>query len=469
MVWALNISSTDYESVIGDLPSHAIAQFPEDHSYAVLCQGKQQLTRYDASGEQIGDAWAPAYDSSCGALSHEVFIDTSSERSQVLSLMHDVVAFDGTPTEYTLGQKLVKWDHLNNTMTDEFSIFDVMDPRTVVSWEDPFFPGQLECTNDEGVYGDYEMSDFTHCNSAATGSDDNYLVSSRATSTVLSIAKDGSGVQWTITTDDIGITSNFTFVDESDMFYNQHFVRQLDNGNIVMIDNGNTRPSTRRRARAARSLQDAEGVAPDGEAPYNPSAQESVEGVTDDSSSFSRACEYALDFDDMTIELVWEFAPSGIFTVEGGSIDALSNGNRLITFPVKLRACRTSHVARSSPAALSPPDSATASPPKPRHFQTRHPATPPPLHPTTSPPHHLTTSPPHHIPTPPTHHPSSVHHRRRRWLLLIRVRGGLGGCQHRQHERAVAREQFVVRHAHPRPHRRLDQRGDRVQLLGLLS
>ena len=64
-----------------------------------------------------------------------------------------------------------------------------------MSWEDPFFPGELECTSDEGVYDTYEMSDFTHCNSAATGSDDNYLVSSRATSTVLSIAKDGSGVQ----------------------------------------------------------------------------------------------------------------------------------------------------------------------------------------------------------------------------------------------------------------------------------
>jgi len=331
VVWALNVSAADYMSSIGDLPSHAIAQFPDDYSFAVLCQGKKQLTRYNAAGEQVGSAYSPPYDSACGALSHEVFIDTSTGRNQVLSLMHDVAAFDGTPTEFTLGQKLVKWDHINNTMQEEFSIFSTMDPREVVSWEDPFFPGELECTNDQGVYAQYEMSDFTHCNSAATGIDDNYLISSRATSSILSVAKDGSGVQWMVSSNTIGLSSNFTFLDESDMFYNQHFVRQLPNGNLVMIDNGNTRPSSRRR------LQDVGGVAMDGSQPYNPAATADAspmdEGVTDDSSSFSRACEYALNFEDGTIELVWEFAPSGIFTVEGGSIDALSNGNRLITFP----------------------------------------------------------------------------------------------------------------------------------------
>ena len=63
----------------------------------------------------------------------------------------------------------------------------------VVSWEDPFFPGSLDCTADDGVFGTYTMSDFSHCNSAATGNQDNYLLSSRATSTVISIAKDGLG------------------------------------------------------------------------------------------------------------------------------------------------------------------------------------------------------------------------------------------------------------------------------------
>ena len=56
VVWALNISAANYESVIGDLPSHAIAQFPDDYSFAVLCQGKQQLTRYDAAGKQVRGA-----------------------------------------------------------------------------------------------------------------------------------------------------------------------------------------------------------------------------------------------------------------------------------------------------------------------------------------------------------------------------------------------------------------------------
>lgn len=80
--------------------------------------------------------------------------------------------------------------------------------------------------------------------------------------------------------------------------------------------------------------------------------------MNDGDSSFSRAVEYELDFDTGLITKVWEFAPEGIFSVEGGSIDQLEvkssvppgpvlsfwlsdlmlscrvqNGNRLVTFP----------------------------------------------------------------------------------------------------------------------------------------
>ena len=52
--------------------------------------------------------------------------------NEVLTLMHEVVAFEGTPTDYTLGQKIVRWNHTTNTMDDIFNIFDIMDPREVV-------------------------------------------------------------------------------------------------------------------------------------------------------------------------------------------------------------------------------------------------------------------------------------------------------------------------------------------------
>merc|ERR1711998_132703 len=98
-------------------------------SYAVLSQGRKQLTRFDAKGAQIGDAWQPTYDDGCSALSHEVFIDSTTSRNQVLSIMHAVTSFDGTPTAYTLGQKMVRWDHINNTMEELFNVFSDMDPR----------------------------------------------------------------------------------------------------------------------------------------------------------------------------------------------------------------------------------------------------------------------------------------------------------------------------------------------------
>ena len=97
-------------------------------------------------------------------------------------------------------------------------------------WEDPFFPGFLSCTQDDGSYGTFQMTDFSHCNSAAVGTRNNYLVSSRATSTVISVARDGSGVQWAVSSSvDLTSTVNTTlaFPDMEMMWYNQVSPRTL--------------------------------------------------------------------------------------------------------------------------------------------------------------------------------------------------------------------------------------------------
>ena len=48
--------------------------------------------------------------------------------------------------------------------------------------------------------------------------------------------------------------SNFTFVNDGEMFYNQHHVTYLDNGNILLIDNGNMRPTDGSWSRAAECV-----------------------------------------------------------------------------------------------------------------------------------------------------------------------------------------------------------------------
>src|SRR5205807_3968387 len=64
--------------------------------------------------------------------------------------------------------------------------------------------------------------------------------------------------------------SDFAFANPSDKFYHQHFARMLDDGNLLLIDNGNGRPA-------------AEG------------------------GQYTRALELALDWDSMTATKVWEY------------------------------------------------------------------------------------------------------------------------------------------------------------------
>lgn len=304
VVWGLNMSQAQYSSRIGDLPAHVLAQYA-DHSFVLLVQGDTQLRRVDARGVALGEEWATPQPRACSALTHEAFLLSNATDGAVLTIQHQISEFehalpDGTTqTASVLAQKLVRWDPSTGDMATMFDILDELDPATQTTWVDPFFPGSLSCTDDDGLYQTVVVEDFTHCNSASAGVDDNFIFSSRATSAVFSIADDGSGeVQWVVTPNDPVIPSDFAFSDEASKFYNQHFVRQLDSGNLLMIDNGNTRPSGH---------------------------------VAD--SYWSRAVEYTLDFDTGAIELVWEFAPPDTYTSEGGSIDVLANGNRLVHFP----------------------------------------------------------------------------------------------------------------------------------------
>jgi hypothetical protein len=150
------------------------------------------------------------------------------------------------------------WDH--------FSITDNVEP----------VPGQL---------------DFDHPNAITIAPDGNYIVSWRNLDVITKIDASTGALIWTLASPFATIPSDFTIAgDPLNGFSAQHSVRSLDNGNLLIFDNG-----TRHATQA------------------------------------SRAVEYQLDTGAHTATRVWDFthAPP-IYTSFTGSVQRLTNGNTFI-------------------------------------------------------------------------------------------------------------------------------------------
>ena len=146
-----------------------------------------------------------------------------------------------------------------------------------------------------------EISDYTnldltrqrltwmHGNSIEIDSDLNLLISNRRSSEILKIDRITGDVIWFLG----GPNNEFTFVDDSlNGFSKQHDVRRLQNGNILLFDNGNG---------------------------HNP--------------PISRALEYAIDNTNKTASLIWGFShPEYLVGLAMGSIQRLPNNNTLINW-----------------------------------------------------------------------------------------------------------------------------------------
>lgn len=97
--------------------------------------------------------------------------------------------------------------------------------------------------------------------------------------------------------------SDFAFTNPNDRFYHEHFVRMLDNGNLLMLDNGNGRPAA-------------------------------------DGGNYTRALELALDWDSMKAAKVWEYRhnlggsrdPTYKYADKVGTAQRLENGNTIVLF-----------------------------------------------------------------------------------------------------------------------------------------
>jgi hypothetical protein len=137
-----------------------------------------------------------------------------------------------------------------------------------------------------------DPSDYAHVNSVFEDFDGNLIVSARGISQVAKIDRMTGEMIWRL-----GGTSNeFTFVD--DPFSNlcgQHTASRLENGNILIFDNG-------------------QYCWPENEA----------------RGELTRVVEYELDQDQMTARLVWSYSHETAYTLAAGSAQRLANGNTLI-------------------------------------------------------------------------------------------------------------------------------------------
>lgn len=128
-----------------------------------------------------------------------------------------------------------------------------------------------------------------HGNSIEIDIDENIILSNRAMSEVIKFNRTSGEVIWILG----GPMNDFTFI--NDPLYGpnrQHDVRRLDNGNIIIFDNGDQR---------------------------NP--------------PFTRISEYELDEVNMTATLVWSYShPDGYVSMNQGCAQRLDNGNTLISW-----------------------------------------------------------------------------------------------------------------------------------------
>ena len=128
-----------------------------------------------------------------------------------------------------------------------------------------------------------------HGNSIHVDLDSNILVSNRRSSEVIKIDRNNGDVIWYFG----GPNNEFSITnDPYNGFSRQHDVRRIENGNILLFDNGN-----------------------------------------DHDPPISRAVEYELDESEKTANLVWDFShPEGYVGLAMGSVQRLPNNNTLINW-----------------------------------------------------------------------------------------------------------------------------------------
>jgi len=196
-----------------------------------------------------------------------------------------------------MGTAIRRWDPSTQTdvvVWDPFRFLNPLTERTTALSSDPTSDSNtrspMHCGTDL-----LTIEEWTHANSLQVAPTGEILMSVRHLDTVIAISPQFDRIAWRIGR----FGSDFAFPDPSDKFYHEHYVRMLDNGHLLLFDNGNGRPP-------------AEG------------------------GQYSRALELALDWNSMTATKVWEYrhqVGAGYkYADKVGGAQRLENGNTLITF-----------------------------------------------------------------------------------------------------------------------------------------
>jgi hypothetical protein len=193
-----------------------------------------------------------------------------------------LVAYDGSIRDLTA-------QGLSDQETVEDSVVQVLDRSTrqvMFEWN---CWGQIPY---EDQTTPSPRSEYAHINSVFEDFDGNLIMSFRHMSQVVKVARPSGQIMWRLG----GRTNQFQFI--NDPFSNlcgQHTASRLDNGNILLFDNG----------------QFCWPVVP-------------ARGQT------TRVAEFQIDEQNMTAELVWSYTQAGIVNQFAGSAQRLPNGNTII-------------------------------------------------------------------------------------------------------------------------------------------
>jgi len=181
---------------------------------------------------------------------------------------------------------------------DPFNFLNPLTERTDAASSDP---GSYSGTRSPvPCSGSSLMSEeWMHANSLQVTPDGLFLMSVRHLDTLIAISPQFDEIAWRIGR----FGSDFTFPTPADRFYHEHYVRMLDNGNLLMLDNGN------------------------GRSPF-------------EGGQYTRALELTLDWESMTASKVWEYrhqvgteaSPAYKYADKVGTAHRLANGNTIVLF-----------------------------------------------------------------------------------------------------------------------------------------
>jgi hypothetical protein len=202
------------------------------------------------------------------------------------------------------GSVIRRWSPAAGTdeiVWDPFNFLDPLTERTNAANSDPGPGANSDSTSPYPcAAASLQAEEWMHGNSLQVAPTGVILMSMRHLDTVVAISPQLDRIAWRIGR----FKSDFTFPNPSDRFYHEHYVRMLENGNLLLFDNGNGRPA-------------AEG------------------------GLYTRALELALDWNSMTARKVWEYrhqtgasggAPVYKYSDRVGAAQRLENGNTIVWF-----------------------------------------------------------------------------------------------------------------------------------------